>query len=622
MTDVLLAASFDRTISLEEFRTRVSEILYFHGMQVATQLSCHHDWIPDTRDARRLINSVNLSLLAKAFALWGNTAGRPMKITHDDPSEEFWFLRAANSLPWYSKEQLECDLNQTMIAFLVRQAYLVYVVNDPIDGLIARNFMMFHQLAKEVDLPVKDINGEFARVFGIELDEFWAVMFAVYTFYFMLVKIDPSKWVLSPNLFSDTPRNDHWNGLLASILRKLGRTQKELCDLYATDGKYRDASSRVGSWVSEFNILRDFPFVEFAPDKYCSPFPVFAIRRAIPGFYYDLLEDYADQERKRGNNQPYRNQMRMSFQLLFQRYVGLQLEQLCDADECLSAEFSYGKKGDKANSPDWILCRANTLPVFFECKARQPALAWQSGGTPDQINNDIRQTLTHALQQVTKFLRRVDAKDIGTERFHGLTTIIYALVMHDPFPFHAIPDLADRIDQIAYTDIPNWGDFKDRINFVPMSIRELETAIGLELQRSIPLEQQLKRYAEYRSGVTERFIVKSGTIQFPRHLEEFLQEEFNNSQRIENPLIQKAWNQFTNFVSEQMYDESCTAYEESLRVEWIQENAYFRWVDEDYPHDQHERHWQEAVAEYQALEQQLGEAPWAVDRLARYRRTE
>lgn len=118
--------------------------------------------------------------------------------------------------------------------------------------------------------------------------------------------------------------------------------------------------------------------------------------------------------------------MRKTFQLLFQRYVGLQLEQLSRARECLSPEFSYGKKGQRADSPDWILTRPGELPVFFECKARQPALAWQSGATPDQIDQDIRQTITHALGQITKFLKRVDAGERGTERYKGIDRIIYA----------------------------------------------------------------------------------------------------------------------------------------------------------------------------------------------------
>lgn len=518
------------------------------------------------------------------------------------------------------REEVEGDLDQTLIAYLVRQAYLVYVVTDPVDVLIARNFLMFHRLIQQEDVPVKDISAEFSKSFGMTLDDFWVVMFAVYAYYFLLARKDPHKWLISPTFFTDTPRNEHFNDSLAAMVEMFGRTQDELLSIYNSNPKYHDSSGRVGGWVSEFNILRDFPFVKLGPGKYCSPFPVFVVRRAIPGFYYDLLEEFANKERQRGNSQPYRNDMRKTFQLLYQRYVGLQLEQLHDASENLSPEFSYGRKGQKADSPDWILCRPNSLPIFFECKARQPALAWQSGATTEQIDSDIRQSITYALNQITKFLKRVDSKDVGTERFTGINKIIYALVMHDPFPFHALPDLADRIDEIANNDIAGWTELKDRIIFVPMSIRDLETAVGLEIGRGIPIEEQFSSYAEYRSEVTSRFVVAGGELRFPRHLEEFLQEEFNDARRIENPLIQQAWNEFADYVQQHIYDEPCVVYENEMREKWIADNAYFRWVEDDRQHGNHERHWQEAEAEYDRLEQELGEAPWVAHRLARYER--
>lgn len=154
-----------------------------------------------------------------------------------------------------------------------------------------------------------------------------------------------------------------------------------------------------------------------------------------------------------------------------------------------------------------------------------------------------------------------------------------------------------------------------------MSIRELETAIGLELKHGIPLEKQFSEYANYRSSVTSRFQVDGGTIQFPRHLEEYLQEEFNGSHRIENPLIMKAWDEFSDFVHQYMYNETCSDYEAEMRFNWIEENAYFRWVEDDYRHGQHEHHWREAVAHYDALEKESGEPPWMVDRLSKYHRS-
>jgi hypothetical protein len=246
----------------------------------------------------------------------------------------------------------------------------------------------------------------------------------------------------------------------------------------------------------------------------------------------------------------------------------------------------------------------------------------ESGATSDQIDSDIRQTVIYALNQITEFLKRVNEKAVGMEKYHEIDRIIYARVIHDPFPFHALPDLADRINEISLSEITNWNDFNERIVFIPMSIRELETAIGLELKSKISLEQQFMTYADYRSYISTRFTVVGGMIQFPRHLEEYLQEEFNESGRIKNPLIQNTWDEISDFVTEHMYDEICSAYEEEMKMKWIKENAYFRWVHDEYRHGQHERHWREAVEEYEALEQELCEAPLAVNHLACYTRSE
>lgn len=192
-------------------------------------------------------------------------------------------------------------------------------------------------------------------------------------------------------------------------------------------------------------------------------------------------------------------------------------------------------------------------------------------------------------------------------------------MMHDPFPFHALPDLARRIDDIASAEIAEWTQMRSRVIFVPMSVRELETAVGLERFRGIAIERQLFDYSQYRSSIEVRFTIEDGTIRFPQHLEEFLQVRFNDSKRIENPLVQSGWNRFSDFVMNHMYDESCSDYENQMRRTWIEENAYFRWVHEGRHHGHHLRHWDEAEQEYDQLEKEYGEPPWAVARLSRYR---
>jgi hypothetical protein len=618
MTDALVTDSLNRVVDLDELRQRVTQLQSLHSMRVITDLSCTHPWLPDTPRMRARINSVNLSLLAKALVLWSDPNGRPLTITGDESSDErIWMLRAVNSLQWYSRDEFENDRDNTLVAYLVRQAYMVYSLNDPVDGIIGRNFLMFHELIREVDVPVKALSSELRRVIGVGYEDLWAVLYCVYAYYFLLHKQDPSNWAFTTTFFSDTPRNDYWNGALAAILTRIARNQDQLRGLYASEPKYRDESGRTGAWLTEFNLLRDFPVVEVKPGLFTCPFPPFVFQRAAVGFYYDLLFDYEEQERRRGSTNPARNPVRQTFQMLFQRYVGLQLEQLPGSDKHLSAEFKYGTKKLGGDSPDWLLTRPGRLPTFFECKGRRPALVWQSQAQPNQLDRDIRQTIAYAMNQISTFLKWADQGMAGLEAYKGIKRAIFALVMHDPFPFHAIPDVAARIEQVAKKEAPDWAAVAPRLIFVPMSIRELETAVGLELQKGIPVETQFEEYANYRS-TARRVEFVGGSIRLPRHLEEFLQEKWNDSNRITNPLIERTWDRFADFVSRRIYGESVEDYEAELRRRWVAENAYFRWLNEQRPEGRALPHWLDAEREYRELEQRLGMPPYEAERLARY----
>lgn len=619
MTRAHLNNSLGRSIDLAELKGRIEELNFVHAMRVVTDLGCIYPWLPDTVEMRGIINSTNLSLLAKGLTLWSNPGGRPLNLTDNlETDEKVWLLRAVNSLRWYSEEDMQTAPDDTMVAYLVRQAYLTHTLADPLDGMIGRNFLMFHDLIREVNVPVKNLSSELRRVIGVGYEDMWAVLYCVYAFYFMQHRIDPNKWSFTTtSFFSDTGRDTHWNGVLATLFTRISGDQQKLQDLYDTDAKYKDTSGRTGAWLTEFNILRDYPVVEFVPGSYCSPFPPMVFQRAAVGFYYDLLEDYATQKRQKGSDQPYRNAMSETFQLLYQRYVGLQLEQLTNATAYLSPEFKYGPKNARADSPDWILTRPGKVTVFFECKARRPSLVWQSQALPEQLDKDIFQTIAYALNQISKFLKKADEGVVGLDTYKDVPKVVFALVMHDPFPFHAIPDLARRIEQVAVTKAPDWAAIASRVDFVPMSVRELETAVGLEIDRGIPIEDQLQAYAEYRRGA-RRVEFIDDAIHFPRHLEEYLQERWNNSRRITNPLIEKTWDRFSELVSGHIYGTALADYEAELRHEWITKNAYFRWIDENRPDGRHLEHWHAAENRFAELEQELGMAPYAAEQLSLY----
>ena len=53
------------------------------------------------------------------------------------------------------------------------------------------------------------------------------------------------------------------------------------------------------------------------------------------------------------------------------------------------------------------------------------------------------------------------------------------------------------------------------------------------------------------------------------------------------------------------HDDSDSGFDTSQRHKWIEENAYFRWVNEQYPDGQDLQHWREAEDEFNQLEQDI-----------------
>jgi hypothetical protein len=487
MADALITDALPDPVDLPELRNRVSVLQTEDSLRLITQLSCAYTRNPELPAFSRLVNPINLTLLAKAFTLWTRPDGQRL-----EEADLLWLLRAVNSLPWYSREQLAGNMDATVISFLVRQAYILNFLNDPDDDLVARSFMLFHELPRSVDVPVKDISAEVRRVVGISAEDLWASTFAIYAHY-VTFEQHPHQWLISSSYFHQSPRRDALRAALEILWRRIARDPDELRRVYEDVAKYQSDGS-AGGWITEFNLLRDFPMVRVRDDAYAPPYPRFALQRGAVGFYYDLLDDFADQERRRNpDNNPYRNAMSTTFQLLYQAYVGRQLLSVETLRPHVSPEFSYGARGARKDTPDWILARPGQPTAFFECKARRPAIALQSSATAEQIERDLLQTVVYALVQFSKFLEAVDAGSAGLERFAGLGNVLYGVVMYDPVPFHAIPDLRQKIVDITVRELeqkekkpPGYGAaFWRRVTFVPLSIRDLEAAVGLEAEAGV-----------------------------------------------------------------------------------------------------------------------------------------
>lgn len=583
-------------ISFQELRRQIEPINLRDGLRFVTQMTARQ-FVYATDESLRLVNSQNLAILAKAFVLWANPAGRLLNRNSAGQDEEgYWLLAGVNSLPWHSRLAAEVDTDTSVLSMIIRQAFLRVAADDPLDGLIARTWMMFHEVIAEGGFGVADPSAELETEFGVSAEDLWTLCLAIFSFYTTITTAPPYPWMFNPRTFvAEGPRRDEINGVLAKVVNKISLTPNEFREKYAApDSKYRDQIGRDGYWISEFNILRDYPIVRLGPDEYCAPFPIFVFTRGAVGFYFDLDEIFAQRKLAANPNtsNPYNHAMRSTLGDVFQRYVGCQLRLIERDPSALREEFFFGPNG-QMRTTDWIL-RRSALPVFFECKARRPTLEIQRYARPEDWEDELRKGLVSAAGQFARFLDRVDQGVEGLETFAGLQRCILVIMTYEPFPFHMIPDIRRLMERLTVEEQPLWTRLRDRITVVPMWIRELETAVAAELQFGIPIETQLQEYAAYRESSRRVERWENNMPVFPRHLEEFLQERYNNSRRIENPLCQSVWDSFCAHAQRRIFDEDIEIAEREIREIATRTLAFSLWEQRGRPLWDADTDWLEA----------------------------
>src|ERR1019366_688724 len=241
----------------------------------------------------------------------------------------------------------------------------------------------------------------------------------------------------------------------------------------------------------------------------------------------------------------------------------------------LRPEFIYNIGGDELRTPDWLLLRVPTLPVYFECKARRPALPLQTRCRPADREAEIESVLSRALGQLTVFVRNVVAGRVPGVTLNGDWRVVYALVLYESFPFHALPDIRDTIDRIAGRIEPDWRRFRNHVLFVPLSIQELELAVQLEKERGILIEHQFQDYALYRRTAS-RMVISGGRPIFARHFLDYAFERWGAPANAPGEVCVEYWNRFCRFLYTLLYGEDLADYEARQRNQWIEENAYFQ----------------------------------------------
>ncbi|MEO8906328.1 MAG: hypothetical protein ABI488_27190 [Polyangiaceae bacterium] len=127
------------------------------------------------------------------------------------------------------------------------------------------------------------------------------------------------------------------------------------------------------------------------------------------------------------------NAFRTAFGHVFQEYVGTLLR-AGSGKATVIAEFPYGPKSLRRDSPDWMVLEGNRL-VVIEVKQSAITLGTKMVGTIESVISDLRKTLTVAARQVLTFRDDLRAHIAGLEALGDVTDVELLVVTHDQIPF-------------------------------------------------------------------------------------------------------------------------------------------------------------------------------------------
>ena len=546
------------------------------------------------------------------MVLYASPTGRAFDTSDSDSNDLKWLLKAINSLRWYPRSEYDQDIDSTIISSLMRQAYVRFSVAEHPAPAMARAFAMFHDRIAEATEYTDDLDAALRQSIGLSRSDLWTFCFAIYMFYSIECVKDGGAWVITPSFFTNSPKRTDLKLTLQRALAAIAKTPDELRSTYRTNRKYHNPELPEEYWPSEFNILRDFPILDLGNDKYCCPFPVFAWIRGGIGYYFDLVTHYADIERKTNpkNRNPFDNKMGAILGDVFQDYVGLQLKSLAAAKQYVQPEFKYRVGKDTLDTPDWLLDRIPHLPVLFECKARRPTLGMQTRCTRSDRESEVKGEISRALAQLCIFLRNAQASHTSPFTFGPDDKCVYALVLYDSFPYHALPTIRNIIDSLAQTKNSDWMRYKGQVYFVPLSIQEMELACLIEQRKGQLIEHQFVEYADYRNNAKARV-----GNQLAQNFFEFALTKWDVGDELMVGISNDYWDKFCEMMFQTIFGESLEDYERSQRERWIAEAAYYFWKNSGEREGNDLSNWLNAEKQFEELSLETGMPPYQELRL-------
>lgn len=211
---------------------------------------------------------------------------------------------------------------------------------------------------------------------------------------------------------------------------------------------------RLSPFLTTPLVRPDRPPTDAPKDVYLAPTPTYLARRVTDGVYHALSKAHEGARKE--------NAFRAAFGFAFQEYVGALLEAGSPKGSVLR-EWTYGKRGQRRQTPDWLVLEGDCLLVI-EVKQSVVTLQTKILGHMDVLTASLERTLAAAVRQLLGFKRALLTDAPGLARLSAVRHVELLVVTFDEVPFGnwVMRDaIANRVDGANDVQICSIDEFEN-----------------------------------------------------------------------------------------------------------------------------------------------------------------
>lgn len=326
----------------------------------------------------------------------------------------------------FDKDLHDEFINSNPLFMMLRLVSSQFPFEPGLFSEFSRPALLFHEIPQQLqglsDIPPFDLESKFQAITGVSVLDF-------ITTGFVISAASHGNFAVNQDYFKKTRKQGISilsDQIVRDILSQLVADKFKLIEVYE---KRKNKGRRFRMY--DFNPLLSYPVIRPCQNKQFStsdkdfihaPVPELVGSRISTGIFYQMYNAYTTE---------YRTEFSEYFGHVFERYVGLVIENCITSEQLLSeSDIRSFYPANKGKVPDWILIDGSTL-ILLECKATRFSRAAQAIASEDAVNSSLAQ-VKKGLKQLSNFMSACRGKVPELEKFHKCTTFKPILVSLEP----------------------------------------------------------------------------------------------------------------------------------------------------------------------------------------------